>query len=245
MSDNLYRQHWDYYAQNMKLDGEKWLGDEWGTEEGWDGLFKQMFLAQGAAEWERAVEIGAGSGKYTIRLLRASPAHVLAADISAGYQSHFIKRLTEEKLIDRTTPYVIDRDSGGIAKQIADKGWFGKLDALYSIDAMVHVDLQYVFVYWLTAAAALKPGGKLVMTLANVCSEGGFQKLVKDSRQMFARMGEHTAKFEWMSPEIVATILPRLNFRIDLLNTTARDILLVATLEKPIDDPALLKVIGR
>ena len=89
----------------------------------------------------------------------------------------------------------------------------------------------------MTAADSLKVGGRLVMTLSNVCSDGGFKKLIRDTKTIFNRMNTHTAKFEWMSPDQVRSLLPRLGFRIDVLDTSGRDILLVATLvEAPMDE---------
>lgn len=245
MSDtNIYQEHWDYYAKNMKREGELWPGDEWGNPDTWDRLFKTLFLANGSADWRRAVEIGPGSGKYTIKTLESSNAQIIAADISSGYQQHFKDRLTEAGLIARTTPVLLNNDSATLRKAIEDKGWKGSLDALYSIDAMVHVDLQYVIAYMITAAACLKPGGKMIMTLANCCSDGGFDKLVLDTKRMFARLGQHTAKFEWMSPDQVRSILPRLNFEIDELGAEGRDMWVVATLKAPLTDEKILAAIA-
>lgn len=81
------------------------------------------------------------------------------------------------------------------------------------------------------------------MTLSNVCSDGGFEKLIRDTKVIFQRMNNHTAKFEWMSPDQVKSILPRLGFEIDILDTSARDILLVATLRKTLTDPKILACI--
>lgn len=243
MSENIYQQHWDYYAKNTKAAGDFWPGDEWGTPESWERLFQKLFIANGASDWKTAVEIGPGSGKYTIKLLENSQAEVIAADISSGYQQHFRDRLTHAGLISRVTPLLLDTRSSTLRQCIEQKGWKNKLDAVYSIDAMVHVDLQYLIAYLVTAAHCLKEGGRLVMTLSNVCSDGGFEKLIRDTKVIFQRMNNHTAKFEWMSPDQVKSILPRLGFEIDILDTSARDILLVATLRKTLTDPKILACI--
>lgn len=244
MSENIYQQHWDYYAKNTQRSGDFWPGDEWGTPESWDRLFKKLFLDNGAADWKTAVEIGPGSGKYTIRLLENSGVEVIAADISSGYQEHFCNRLKEAGLISRVTPLLLNTRSATLRETIEAKGWKGKLDAVYSIDAMVHVDLQYLIAYLVTAACCIKPGGRLVMTLSNVCSDGGFDKLIRDTKTIFSRMNLHTAKFEWMSPDQVRSILPRLGFEIDMLDTSGRDILLVATLRQPLTDEKILSCIA-
>ena len=242
--ENVYRQHWDYYAKTARREDGKWPGDEWGTPESWERLFKYMFLDQGAADWKTCVEIGPGSGKYTLRLLEASDARVLAADISPGYQEIFKARMTSVGLQDRVDTLVLDNRSATLRDAIEAKGWRKSLDAVYAIDAMVHVDLQYIIAYLVTAADCLRVGGRLVLTLSNVCSDGGFNKLIRDTKTIFNRMNTHTAKFEWMSPDQVRALLPRLGFRIDVLDTSGRDMLVVATLVEAPTDAFLLSCIS-
>ena len=173
-----------------------------------------------------------GFGEIHDKVLTESPAEIIAADISAGYQQHFRTRLDEVGLSSRVTPVLIDNDSASLRKHIESRDWIGTLDAFYSIDAMVHVDLQYLIAYFVTAAYSLRVGGKLVMTVANCCSDLGFQKLISDTPRQFKRIHTHSAKFEWMSPDQVRSILLRLGFEIDLFNTQARDILFSATLTR-------------
>jgi hypothetical protein len=239
MEDNIYRQHWDHYVKLKQRSGHYWPGDEWGTPESWDGLFNNLFVEHGVASWRNCVEIGAGSGKYTIKVLEHSPAHVLAADVSPAYQEVFRTRLTEAGLISRVSPVLLDNDSATLCRAIEAKGWKGELDGFYSIDAMVHVDLQYLIAYLVTAAVCLKPGGKLIMTLANCCSDRGFEKLIAETRNAFARIGKHSGKFEWLSPDAVRSILPRLGFDIGYLQSEWRDIFVVATLRNPLNDPKI------
>ncbi len=243
MEDNIYRQHWDHYAKMKKRSGDWWPGDEWGTPESWDRTFNNLFADHGVAAWRNCVEIGAGSGKYTLKVLENSQSHVMAADVSAGYQEVFCTRLTEAGLISRVSPVLLDNDSTTLYRAIEAKGWKGELDGFYSIDAMVHVDLQYLIAYLVTAAACLKPGGKLIMTLANCCSDRGFEKLIAETKNAFARIGKHSGKFEWLSPDAVRSILPKLGFDIDLLQTAGRDIALVATLRSPLTDPKITQCI--
>ena len=73
----------------------------------------------------------------------------------------------------------------GIPARPGQAGWRGQVDAVYSIEAMVHVDLQYLMAYLLTAAAALRPEGKLIMTLATMNSDHGFGKLLRDVRNFW------------------------------------------------------------
>ena len=239
-----YRDYWNYYAGANEPRSDYWPGDEWGAPDTWARVFQHLFIAHGVTNWTKCVEIGAGSGKYTIKVLESSRAEILAADVSAAYQSHFCARLDQAGLLDRVTPLILGNESRVLRRAIEAKGWDGALDAFYSIDAMVHVDLQHLIAYFITAAATLRPGGKLIMTLANCCSDAGFEKLIRDVPDEFARAGQLTAKFEWMAPDQVNVILPKLGFSIDLLRTQGRDMWLVATLATPLRDLRLLGAIA-
>jgi cyclopropane fatty-acyl-phospholipid synthase-like methyltransferase len=230
MSDSIYKKHWDLYATRGGETQSGWPGDEWGSEESWQRVFKELFVPYDVEHWLHCIEIGCGSGKYTVKVLQASDrAKVIAADISPVYQQYCKERLTAEGLIDRASLVQLDCHPATLMKSIEKAGLRGQLDALYSIDAMVHVDLQHLFVYLVTAAFALKPNGKLILTLANSTSDGGFDKLLRDASRMFRLQHQPTAKFEWMSPDMVSNVLSRLGFSIDKLTTTGRDILVVAS----------------
>ena len=114
-------------------------------------------------------------------------------------------------------------------------GWERRVDGFFSINAMVHIDLQYLIAYLITAGLTLRPGGKLVMTLANAVSDLGFEKLVRDLSWTFPVQGRPlgSGKFEWLSPDIVESLLPRLGFDIDLLDNSERDLAVVASLAEP------------
>jgi Methyltransferase domain len=210
-----------------------WPGDEWGNAASWDDNFKQLFERAGVATWRRAVEIGAGSGKYTLRVLGASAANVRAYDVSAQFlkvcedrcKDWIGKGRLDLTLLESTSP-------SHMLSDLQACGWQRQVDAFYSIDAMVHVDLQYLVAYLLTAALVLKPEGKLILTLADATTALGFATLLGDISWTYKWQANPTgsAKFEWLSPDLIQTVLTRLGFKVDLLDNRARDMLLVATL---------------
>jgi hypothetical protein len=71
--------------------------------------------------------------------------------------------------------------------------------------------------YLLTAAAVLKPGGKLILTLATVNSDHGFEKLLSDVRNQWHAQADPAGsdKYEWLNAGMVESILPRLGFEVD------------------------------
>ena len=103
---------------------------------------------------------------------------------------------------------------------------------------MVHVDLQYLIVYLMSAALCLKEGGCLMMTLANAVSELGFKELIEDAKNRYETQDLPGSKFEWVSPEIAQGVLERLGFSVRFLLPfesleEERDLHLVATLVDP------------
>ncbi|MGH8542407.1 MAG: hypothetical protein ACREX3_01915 [Gammaproteobacteria bacterium] len=101
---------------------------------------------------------------------------------------------------------------------------------------MVHVDLQYLIVYLITAALTLRPGGKLILTLADATCDRGFRKLLTDIQRTWITQNRPLGrgKFEWMSSDMVRLILPRLGFEVDLLDTLRRrDMRVIASLIDP------------
>jgi SAM-dependent methyltransferase len=241
---NPYRIQWDSYVQAWDRENMphastpklSWPGDEWAEEETWSKIFQTMFLDFGAADWKNCVEIGAGSGKYTDKLLRQSEAQIVAFDISPAYLEVLGKRLAADVQTGRLHPVLLNgNEASEMLKDLKKRGLIRKIDALYSIDAMVHVDLQYLMAYFLTAAVCLNKGGRLILTLPNAVSAAGFASLVQDTKTYYPMQGEPSAKFEWLCPEIVQRVLEQLGFSVQFLTPFSgieldRDLFVIATL---------------
>ncbi|MBI2718822.1 MAG: class I SAM-dependent methyltransferase [Rhizobiales bacterium] len=235
---NIYRSQWDRFAEKWRPKSEDlvWPGDEWGTRQHWDMIFRTMFLDYGVADWKNCVEIGAGSGKYTEQVLRVSEARIVAFDISPSYQKVMRERLSAYVASGRLQPAIIEaRDPGELIEYLEGQKLVRALDTFYSIDAMVHVDLQYLMAYFMTAALALKENGLMIMTLANAISKPGFKKLLQGVKQFYPMQGQPSAKFEWLSPEIVGTVLANLGFDVTFVGgqpqlESGRDLMVAARL---------------
>ena len=103
----------------------------------------------------------------------------------------------------------------------------GKLDALLSIDAMVHVDLHFLCSYWIEAKELLRPGGIMAMSVSDATSEGGTAKLIRDVATYFRDPGM-IGKFSWISPDIVSTVLGKIGFTVKFVPIGKRDCHFVA-----------------
>jgi SAM-dependent methyltransferase len=197
----------------------------------WEEHFREMFEPAGVRDWKRAVEIGGGSGKFTIKVLEASPAVVRSYDISENFLRTCAERCSEHMRDERLFLRLLDgRAPGQMLTDLEACGWRRKVDALFSIDAMVHVNLQYLTAYLVTAAVTLRAGGKLILTLANVWDPTGFEKLLCDVSNYFPLQDQPNSSFAWVSPQIVRFVLRNLGFEIDLLMKAPARLFLVASL---------------
>jgi hypothetical protein len=241
--EGVYGRFWDWYVQAAWPDVRKssdqaleWPGDEWGTPESWDYVYRQLFVTGGVQQWRRAVEIGPGSGKYTLKVLGDSECTVRGYDVSPQFMRVCETRCREWIEGGRLSLHQLSvQQPDQMLTELEGGGWRRSVDGFYSIDAMVHVDLQYLIVYLITAGLVLRPGGSLVLTLADATSRLGLLKLLQDARVMFPYQdgANGSGKFEWLSPDIVRTILPALGFELSHLEATDRDMYVVASLRRP------------
>ncbi len=240
-SGSHYGRYWDYYVDNWEdLHSEngrfEWPGDEWGNPLAWERLYRSLFVPARVASWERAVEIGPGSGKFTQKVLKNSSAQVRAYDVSEKFLEVCETRCAEHIGRERLSLHLLGGlEPDEMLSDLLSCGWERRVDAFFSINSMVHVDLQYLVVYLVTAGLTLRPGGKLILTLANVVSDLGFEKLIRDIAWTFPVQSRPlgSGKFEWLSPDIVRSLLPRLGFEIDQLDDRQRDLAVVASLSDP------------
>ncbi len=247
---STYAEYWDAYVERFpKLkaslgdnDNIAWPGDEWGTPDRWRVLFSQLFLSKIDTPPKTAIEIGSGAGKYTLMFMESfQTARLIAADVSSAFLDTLQERCAELISSGRLNTALIDNDHNALIN-IANKFGIaaGELDVLFSIDAMVHVDLQYLVAYWISAQELLRPGGKMIMTVADATRDGGFAKLNKDVSRLFSLQGQQTDKFEWLCPQLVESVLGRLGFDVEGVEPPwpCRDYWFVAT-KKSLDSDTL------
>ncbi len=69
-------------VRHSKALGVEWPGDEWGDPAQWERFYQELFVKHGVSDWQKAVEIGQGSGKYTLKVLSNPDVHIRAYDVS-------------------------------------------------------------------------------------------------------------------------------------------------------------------
>jgi hypothetical protein len=207
-----------------------WPGDEWGDEAAWRGQIERMLVPAGFTDWRRVVEIGQGSGKFTLPVLAQPATEIKCFDVSEKFQEVCRKRCAEYIGQKRLTMHLLTNSTQRLIQQVCDEaGWTRKVDAVMSFDAMVHVDLNILASYFIAASEVLRVGGKLVMTLADVSSDAGFEKLMRELSYTFSSCGSPNCQFEWLHPALVRDLLPRFGFEVTALGNPWRDMELIAT----------------
>ncbi len=243
-----YGELWDHYVASAfpRLRNESggeltYPGEEWGSDTSWNAIFDHLFVPGGVKDWSHAIEIGGGGGKYTERVLDANDrVKIWGFDVSRNFLDATAQRLSRHVDAKRLILNEIDSVHPDAMLQLFDKeGLVRKIDAMFSIDAMVHVDLQYLVTYWINAALVLRPGGRMLMTLADPTSQVGFQKLIRDIKKFYSFQGRICPKFEYLDKQIVSHVVQNLGFDIEYLEqwsyregAPARDLYLVARLER-------------
>ncbi len=210
---------------NTKDNEYIWPGDEWGDRETARRLFNESFGSRLGDDVKFLCELGAGAGRYTVLALeRFSHSTILSFDVSAEFEAILKKRCSPFVEAGRLKTYLLDEDPLRLVNTVLKKGLFGKIDGVYSFDAMVHVDLHTLLVYWISAARMLKPGGILAMNVADASSENGFMKLLNDSVGIYRQVGNAGGHFMWASEDIAVKTLGRLGFEVTITEGNGRDV---------------------
>jgi SAM-dependent methyltransferase len=232
-----YGSAWDSYVTSAEA-GETLPGDEWGDPKLWQAWYETLLEPAGAATWQRAVEIGQGSGKYTEKVLEAGCRQVLACDVSAHFVDLCRRRLATMVEAGRLHLQLIDSGNPRALQEACSAlGWQGQVDGIFSIDTMVHVDFNLVAGYLLAGTEVLRPGGTFAMTFADGTSEQGFNKLFGEIDAVI-RAHAHPGSlcFRWVTPELVAVTATRLGYsviRCERDPRHGRDGILLARFEDP------------
>ncbi len=233
--------YWDHYVakqfnqMNEKVEygrpKYKFPGDEWANPQFWAKVIDELFVKNLPCHAQYLVEIGPGSGKYSLLVLdQYKDAKLKCFDISAQYLNVLKKRCKQSIDQGRLEPVLMDNDYRFLYNQLVHSQWIGKVDCLFSIDSMVHVDLQYLIVYWITAALSLRKHGKLIMSVADPTTDVGFTKLLSDIPEYYPLQGKPSDKFEWLSADLVQSVLSRLGFEKIEFSNLDRNLWFVATL---------------
>lgn len=186
-----------------------WPGDEWAGEALREATWRWI-VDHAPARLDSVVEIGPGSGKYTDLLLRRTRAQVTAYEISDAFIECLEQRCAGFVADRRLLTHQIDwLDNEGLLRT---HGSTHDVDLVLAIDVLMMMDFQSALVYLVSAAAMLKPGGRLLATFADAGSESGFARMMRDLGRHSATDQTACTRFHWLDSSLLLKILPRLGF---------------------------------
>ncbi|MDJ0933170.1 class I SAM-dependent methyltransferase [Breoghania sp.] len=255
---SAYANTWDNYVQNVfpkiqsgrprskedlkawqvlnHTDGQYvWPGDEWGAKEDILTVLQRCLFETLGREADQLCEIGSGAGRYTFHLLEhCQTASVHCFDVSEAFLEKLNHRFADDVSSKRLFSTLLDEDPQRMLKTLRGRGLEGRIDAVVSFDAMVHVELHTLALYVATTAAVLREGGVLIFNVADATSDYGFAKLMHNTPGVFRQCGVVGGHFQWMSPDIIESLLTRLGFACSFLGNfpecNERDLFVVARL---------------
>ena len=229
---------WDHYVKNVfptkKDNFERKLeypGDEWARTEFWDNLYSNIFVPNINKNAKYFFEIGSGSGKQSKRTLSSFNVHELHSfDISQQFIETFSERF-KTLLGTKVFPHLLTSNYAYIYEIAKKRRLLHEVDCFYSFDAMVHVDFQHLFSYFLNAALILKINGAIIMDVATVETNKGFDKLCNDVSNYYHFFGAACTKFQFMSKSMITDVLNKLDFEVEYYSDKRGHILFVAKLK--------------
>jgi cyclopropane fatty-acyl-phospholipid synthase-like methyltransferase len=158
--------------------------------------------------------------------------------VSSAFLESCGRRLAEHVAAGRLhLASIAENDPRSIQEACRARGWTGQVDALYCIDAFVHLPFAPIASYMLAATEVLRPGGHLIFTFADGTSKAGQDKLLAElDHTVSTSCDPHIACFHWTSPELVRSFAQRIGFEVRLCEVDplhGRDGQLAAVLRDP------------
>ena len=186
-----------------------WPGDEWADEPLREATWR--WIAETApTRLDRVVEFGPGSGKYTELVLQRTRAHVTAYEISDAFLEALSQRCAvfsdEGRLDGRRISWT---DNEGLLR---DFGSRHVIDMVLAVDVLMMMDFQSALTYIVSAAALLRPGGRMLATFADAGSESGLARMRRDLGRHSATDPAPCTRFHWIDKSLLEAVLPTLGF---------------------------------
>ena len=187
----------------------EWPGDEWADDALREATWR--WIADHRPEsMTEVVELGPGSGKYTDYILRRTAARVTAYEISDAFIQCLEQRCADFVAAGRLVVRRIDwTDNEGLLRR---QGRSRDVDLMLAIDVLMMMDFQSALVYLVSAAAMLRPGGRLLATFADGSSRSGLDRMMRDLGRHSATDPAPCTRFHWIDRAMLERILPELGF---------------------------------
>lgn len=220
-----YAAEWNQYEREWVESTERASGDLLGQEWSDRSLERNVFRnychpylhAQAVV-----LEIGQGGGKFT-NMIAPEVRRVVCLDVSRNMLARARADLSGVKNVS----YVLG-DGRGLAP-IAP----GSIDFAFSYDVFVHLDQEDMYLYLRDLFRVLTPGGRAVISFANMLDPMGFKKFLEEVGQH--RTGNRApGRINFLSPDVVNTMVDSAGLSIESLHIAANNRDMLAVLERPV-----------
>jgi len=200
-----YESGWDRYSDTWESSvlrsGMHYLGDEWGSDQLTDEIIDQYvrpFLPVNAI----TLEIGCGGGKFSEKLAPLCQ-ELICTDVSLS-----MLRRTEDRL--KGSKNVRFEKLNGLNLHNFDSE---SIDYVFSFDCFVHIEIEDVYCYLQEIRRVLKPRGIGLLHFANLNSDEGWEKFVREARINRGNQ-KHFDRFCFLTWEIVEKFFTSLDLQI-------------------------------
>ena len=218
---------WERYARRHDRENSgQHLGDEWNVP-GVIGvavpahevvpLIDREVLEPYLGRVGMLLEIGAGGGRFTAPLVPRAT-RLIAADTSPTMIQLLQKRFRDHPSVSFLLLNGLD------LRGVADDS----MDAVFSYDVFVHLSPWNIYLYLEEVRRVLRPGGRAILHHANLHSELGWKRFLRDADRMRSRLPD-SARFTPMTPELMVELATRagLSVRKTLTEVVPRDCITV------------------
>jgi len=220
-----YADDWNEYVKNFSEHAKreptnigrtdlKYPGDEWGNPKYWAAYadrFLKPFLPDDLSGI--AVEIGQGSGKYTLEVIDKIK-RIICYDVSKAFMKTAKDRLSKYIAKGKIEFELLKLwNCEEIINSLRSKNLLGNVDLFFSADSMVHVELHTLIAYFISGAKAIKLGGYMTMDVASCTNEKGFQRLLDETPFCYGGM-RPGHQFYFLSKDIIFFITKQLGFEV-------------------------------
>lgn len=217
-SPSRYEAMWDEYSRFWDAEPYfrrfRFLGDEWGPDE-WVRQIVGAYAAPYLRPESRALEIGPGGGRYTVRLAPLC-FELACVDVSGEMLARLERRLAHYGHV------AYEKGNGRDLGAFPEKS----VDFVFAFNVFVQLEIEDVYGYLLEIERVLSPGGAASIHYASLSSEEGFAYFLSQRERWAADPGQR-GRFSMMTLETMNLLAGRAGLVVARNESVGRDAMAV------------------